>query len=266
MKILMCTSGKKNAEGAIELGSSLFKGKRVDATILYVGGSEGRKHLKRAKEIASSYGINAKTKTRSGEPTVKILKEAKEGGYDVVVTGYKELTRALRSFKDIFVNRQIEDIASRTTASMLVVKSPRKIRKVLICTAGTNDSERAVRFFASLKVKAEVDVVNVIPEVYHRFKDILEPLAEEQLEVFTKLPGERTEHLYKAKEMLAKRGIDANVILKEGNFVEEVTRLSEKGYDLIVMGMRSERKKGQGMSNRTMGVIRSVQIPVLAIK
>lgn len=272
MKVLMCTNGKKNAEEAIAFGCNLFKGSKLNATILYVDSdtdTRSRQHLSKARKIALTYGIKAKTKIRLGDPTIKIIKESKEGNYDIVITGYKDLTNELKNLKEIFISKVIEDITKEITTSMLVVKSPRKIKKVLICTDGSKGAERAIKFFGSLKkdFKPQVDIVNVIPEVYHRFKDILEPLVEEQLKVFTKLPGERTKYLYKAKDLLSKYGIDANIILREGNFVEEIINLSEQGYDLIITGIRGMKlHKKKTMGRQTKRIIRNVQIPILAIK
>jgi len=109
--------------------------------------------------------------------------------------------------------------------------------------------------------------VNVIPEIYTRFKDFLEPVSKNQLEMFGTLPGKRTEYPYRAKEILASYSMEARVKLREGHVAEEILKEAENGYDLIIMGHRGwKSEKNPTLGRQARRVIRQAKIPVLVIK
>jgi len=180
----------------------------------------------------------------------------------------KEITTFWLSVQEDIL-RIAQYIIQKVETSLLIVKDPRPLHKVLICTDGSPHAEEAIHFWGKLNIPThpKINIINVVPEIYSRFKDILEPVSETQLEMLGTLPGKRTEYLYKAKDILAKYNIQAKVKLREGQAAEEILKEEENDYDLIVMGTGGRKgDKKNTLGRQTRRVIRQAKIPVLAIR
>jgi len=275
MKILMCTNGQEHAEKAINFAGSLFFSVKPEICVLTVARSSIQsprmeaKWLERAKNILEKYDIQAKTKVREGYISDEITRESREGDYDLIVIGSRGYSEILVGITEIILGETANYIVEKAEVSLLVVKEPRPLHKVLICTDGSSYAEKAIHFWGELNVSSQpkVNIINVVPEIYSRFKDILEPVAETQLDMLGTLPGKRTEYLYKAKSILSKYDIQAKVKLREGQAAEEILKEAENDYDLIVMG-RGGRKgdKRDTLGRQARRIIRQAKIPILVVK
>lgn len=275
MKILMCTNGQEHAEGAINFAGQLFKGIKPQVNIVAVTrklippAKREEQWLERARRIVESYDIKAQTKIREGYICDELIRESREGDYDLLVIGSRGYSEILAGVSEIVLGEIAQHVIQKIESSILVVKEPKPLHKILICTDGTYHAEEAIHFFGGLNLpqQPKVNIINVVPEVYSRFKDILEPVSESQLDMLGNLPGKRTEYLYRAKDILAKYNIQAKVKLREGQAAEEILREAESDYDLIVMGTGGRKgDKKDTLGRQTRRVIRQAKIPVLAIR
>lgn len=121
--------------------------------------------------------------------------------------------------------------------------------KLLICTDGSAQAENAVRFGGLIAEKAG---------------------AETTILGITEKPGEEDaafDSLRRAQQLLKERGVNAEVITKSGEPIEEIVkRTDETSYDLVVIG--AVRKGARGpflMSAKAYKIIKSVAPPVLAV-
>ena len=252
--------------------ADLFGEADLQATILYVRPtsepvSVGESPLKEDTGMLADYGISAHPKIREGEISREILTEVNEGGYDLLVLGSRG-GHELLGIGDLLLSETADQILPHCQTSLLVVKEPKPLHKILIATDGSQDSQSAIRLWGSLKTTGEprVNVVNVVPEIYSHFRDFLEPVSEAQLEVLGTLPGERTKYLYQAKDALAEFGMDARVRLREGHAAEEILKESQRDYDLILMGLRGRKAHKKGTPGRqTIRVIQRAKMPILAV-
>ena len=275
MKILFYTNGQKQAQEVVVFGAELFKYIQPQVTLLSMvekmesSPQPKPEELKIATGLLKDRGIKAKTKIREGDVAEEILKESREGNYDLLVIGSRGYSDILIGLSEVVLDETVQHVISRVETSLLVGKEPRSLQKVLICTDGSDQAEKAISFFVSLKLdrKIQINIMNVIPEIYSRFKDFLEPVDENQLELLGSLPSKRTEFLYKAKEMLADHGLEARIKLREGNAAEEILKEAENNYDLVVMGFGGRKRiKKNTIGRQTMLVMMQAKIPVLCIK
>lgn len=271
----MCTNGQKHAEMAIRFAGSLFKFIQPEATVLSVirkpvePSQLDKECLRRASKILSDFGIAPKTLLREGDIIDEMLKESKEGKYDLLVIGSRGYSDILAGVTEVILGETAQEIIASIKTSFLVAKEPMSLNKIMICTDGSPSAENAIHFWGKLKVlpQPKINIVNVIPEIYTRFKDFLEPVSENQLAMFGTLPGKRTEYLYRAKEILARYDIVAKVKLREGHAAEEILKEAEYDYDLIIMGHRGwKNEKKSTLGRQARRVILQSKIPVLVIK
>jgi len=147
MKVLMCTDGSKFSEEAIEMGGYLLKYHNPKVTVLRVipdiaeeyreyneyveifkeeihkirklgTPASVKKSLERGREILKEYDIEAGVKTRKGKPAEEILKEAEEGGYNLIILA--SYGRGITKFMLGSVSREV---VHRAEIPVLVVKT-----------------------------------------------------------------------------------------------------------------------------------------------
>ncbi|MFH1519491.1 MAG: universal stress protein [Candidatus Omnitrophota bacterium] len=275
MKILICTNGQEHAEQALNFAGQLFGQAKPGITVLSVTRrltpypQTEKKWLQRAKNILANYDLEAQTKIREGYISDEIIRESREGNYDLVVIGSRGYSEILVGVTEVILGDIAQYVTLKAETSLLVVKEPKPLHKVLICTDGSVHSQAALHFWGRLAIpnQPKINIINVVPEIYGRFKDLLEPVAESQLDMLGTLPGKRTEYLYRAKDILGKYNIPAKVKLREGQAAEEILKEAENDYDLIIMGTGGRKgNKKDTWGRQTRRVIRQAKIPVLAIR
>lgn len=116
-KILAPTDGSIQSQRAIEKAAVIAKQYNAKLTILHVVPlsekvspvgplalkeviqelkDEAEKYVTKGKEIASKVGVTADAKIINGDPAEVIVKEAEEGGYDLIIMGSRRLSKIAR--------------------------------------------------------------------------------------------------------------------------------------------------------------------------
>lgn len=121
--------------------------------------------------------------------------------------------------------------------------------KILICTDGSAQAENAVRFAGLIAEKCE---------------------AETTILGITEKPGDEEsvfESLRRAQQMLKDHGVNAEVITKAGEPIEEIVRRTEEAtYDLVAIGAVRKGTRGPFlMSAKAYKIIKAVAPPVLVV-
>lgn len=121
--------------------------------------------------------------------------------------------------------------------------------KILICTDGSAQAENAVRFAALIAEKTDTQTTIL---------------------GITEKPGEEDaafDSLRRAQQLLKERGVNAEVITKAGDPIEEIVkRTEETKYDLVVIGAVRKGTRGPFlMSAKAYKIIKAVAPPVLAV-
>lgn len=270
MKVLMCTGGSKFAEAAIRYSIRLVKNSSPEITLFYIlekgeDTAKSKDVLDRTRKIIEENGITPITKTREGFVAEEIIKEAEEGGYDLVVIGSHGLRSSLIGISEFLLGAEAHRIVRYCKTSVLVVKEAVEFNKVLFATDGSKSAENAIDFGASLLsgTKSDATIIHVIPTFVEHFKDYVEPVRPELIEVLKTLPRREAWRLDRSKDIFKKYGIVAKRKIREGNAAEEILKESER-YDLIVMGALGRKSSGRFLiGNVAFHVVTHAKKPVL---
>ena len=127
-RILMCTGGSRYAEKAIRFGGKIAKALNADVTILHVvknhaqknarGYRDGERYLKRGVNILKKIGIDAKTVLVGGHRSKRVVREAEEGNYDLIIMG----THGMDPMKLLFSGSVVYEVLKNTKVPCLIVK------------------------------------------------------------------------------------------------------------------------------------------------
>lgn len=142
-RILICTGGIDVADPVIEAGAQLAGAARAQATLIHVASpipsmytglqnvcetlpellqtdTPIARHLRHGAEILDQHQVTAELKLCYGVADDEILREAHQGGYDLIVIGASGKTGRLKEWLLGNVTRQIVE---RAPCSVLVVKT-----------------------------------------------------------------------------------------------------------------------------------------------
>jgi nucleotide-binding universal stress UspA family protein len=121
--------------------------------------------------------------------------------------------------------------------------------KLLLCTDGSDQAERAIRLGVNIAVgcKADATVLGIV-ERPGQSKSILDALK-------------------RAQTLLEGQGINAELITKAGKPVEEIVRRTEEAkYDFVVIGAVHKESRGAfWMSSKSYKIIKEIKPPVLSV-
>lgn len=240
MKSLICFREFPYARSTVLFGGIVSNLVSESTTLLHVIGSEedievGNRRLEEAVEIIGDMEIE--TKIRSGDPLKEIIKEAREGQYELVVVGSQEVLRLLGSFFRTVTDK----VANKVSSNVLVVKGDRnQLRRILIAVGGQRKGPAVVEYGATLTKASRADVslihvTNPVPSMYTGMEAMEETLPE-LLETDTPI----SQHLRWSARYLDEQGINAELIVQQGIAADEIMREANLGdYDLIVIGAPS---------------------------
>lgn len=122
--------------------------------------------------------------------------------------------------------------------------------KILICSDGSEQADRAVRYGALVAggCHAEVTLLGIL-ESKGQSESILESLK-------------------RGQTVLQDKGVQAELVTKAGNPIEEIVRrTAESSFDLVVIG--AGRKEPRGLfwlASKTYKIVKEVQPPVLIVE
>ena len=268
MRILICVREFPFAEATIYLGSliaHLEEGETTVMTVLReddsVEAAENR--LERARALLDL--PQARVEMRTGDPAEEIVREAEEGGYNLVVVGRRMAANMLTTL----LRPVARKVADQAPICVLVVNEDREaLRRILICTAGLKSDEQVIEAGARLARAAQahttiLHVTHPVPSMYTGLDAMEETLAE-LLQTDTPLAV----HLREGARHLADQGVQAEIKLRHGMAHDEIVREAEQGdYDLIVMGPNP----GKGLrrlltEDITAQVIEIAPCPVLVVR
>jgi len=236
MKILMCADGSKISENAIHFGGLLAKAFDAEVVVLHVIENpkfdNSKKILKNAIGILEKFNIKPKTKTRRGQPELKIIDEAKKN-YDLIVLG----SHGMSSIKRFLFGDVAYRIVQCVEIPALIVRERRnKLRKILMCCGGSKYSREVMNFGVKIAraINAEVTLLHVLPNVPEMFRSFG---IDETVEQFLKIDTPESRILKETAKLLEKNSIGANIELRHGFPPEEILKEAEGGdYDMIIIG------------------------------
>jgi nucleotide-binding universal stress UspA family protein len=177
--------------------------------------------IRQIKDACAKHGLKRiDIEIMHGNPARGILKEARRGGYDLIVVGSHGKPR----FLEFLLGGVAFQIIHYAKRPVLVVKRLREMKTILACTDGSRHAMGALKFTAEIAkpAKSRVTVLYVAREGC------------------AALP-ECGDIVQRGREVLEKAGVKAETRIREGPAAEEILREArEKDYDLIVMGHKGK--------------------------
>lgn len=274
MKILLATNGEKHSENAIDFVGNLFCSFDPEITLLFIGPNNfGELAVRTGLEILKKYNLTATTKIKNGSNIFEeIIFESENGFYDLLALGSRGISSTIPGVSSYVLGDIPREVIMEAKISMLVVKEPERLEKILIAVDASEASKEAALFWGSVLVREKrrwenqkVVLLTVIPEPSDGFSYKPGFLNEEQLKALESISNTYTRPVHKIKNLLfEKYGIEARIRLREGNIVEEILKEADKDFDLVVVGR--DEVKGHTFGTHLKGIVEQIKIPVLVIR
>lgn len=237
MKTLICVRKLPYSEPTVKFGTFVAGLEKSPVTLMTVIESEDKrqpadKELMKARDMMDLSSVE--TKIRVGQVLPQILAEAREGDYELIVVGSKDM----EGLVDALFGTLTAKVTDQAQSSVLVVKEDKhELKRILIPIGGQKMSERVVKAGASLAKAAGARVTLLyvaapVPTMYTGLEGIEETLAE-LLQSDTPVSA----HLRAMAQYLADEGVSADLEMMQGVASDEIMRLAIQGdYDLVVIG------------------------------
>ena len=267
MRILIATNGSSHAGAALRLGAEIASRGPEPLTLLTVVKHEADRSpaevdaiLARACEVVQPQCPDVRTRVRMGHPATEIVREAEEGGYDLVIVGENPNRNLLARFLS---GSTAVRVVEHAPCPVIVAKGQiGPIRRILLCDSGNADPSVGLPSASSGTGAAS-------PSVLRRFTQLPADLLEDAgeivvLHVMSQMsagPGVRGKQLRSGSEelieerapegellgrdieALASLGLRVGARVRHGLVVEEILDEAQRGdYDLVVIGAY----RGQG--------------------
>jgi len=136
------------------------------------------------------------------------------------------------------------------------------IKRILVCNDGSSNSNRAAAFAADIakKLEAHVTVLFVVAPSDH------DMLAGKVTGMDEGRKGFGEQRLEKATTIFKDAGINYDTDIEFGNAAEKVLMVSERGYDLVVVGSRGlSAVRGFLMGSVSGQVSQHSKVPVVVV-
>lgn len=276
MKILFCTDGSRQAEIAVRFGAQIAAGCQAEPSILGITEKTAQedallKALLSAQGILREHDLNAALITRTGSPGREIIKHTAENRYDLVVIGAscKSPFRRLLAPRWIAPMNAYKIIESVEPPVLMVFCDRPALHRILLCTNGTDYSDRAIEFAGKIALcsGSVVNLFHVMPKPPAIYSDLirLEQDSHRVLESNSKL-GRVLRH---QKELLEELGVFGEVRLRHGDAPPELLKeLQQIKYDLVVSGswQAGDKQRRYVIGEVTREIINRAEVPVLVIR
>ncbi|KAF0106780.1 MAG: Universal stress protein UspA and related nucleotide-binding protein [Anaerolineaceae bacterium] len=254
-RLLLADDGSEHARAAVALVSDLPLPPRCRVTVLRMFGSQQAAELGPLEEALAqtcaalkNKGLQADSELLLGSPAQKIVEYAQEHKIDLIVLGAK----GLRATLGILLGGVAQQVVEYSACPVLVVRPPyAALRRVLLLTDGSANSQRAMEYFGQFPFPAGLDVrvMHVLPPpplpVMAAYGGA-ERMVYEPLVVTEAVAAERAREeangkalLERTVQLLAGFDIKAAPVLKRGDAATEIIEyIKDQKIDLTVSGSR----------------------------
>jgi len=242
-ELLIATNGFKESWPAIEYGAWLANSMRMKVTLLGITENLNPASIddhhpledifEEAVSLFKDKGLEYSLEVQNGEAEHVIPEKTNHGDYITVISplGRPQLKRFL-------TGRSIRPLMEKIESPIVYVPQIRlPVKKMLVSIGGLGYAESAenLAFQVASACQAEVIILHVVPPTdldypsTREVRDHVDDLIESDT-----LPGR---NLRKAMELAKEAGLNAKVITRGGNVVEQILSEIKVGdYDIICMG------------------------------
>ena len=272
---LIATNGFEGTWSSVEYGIEMARLLQMKITLLGVtenpnpamAGDQRQldEMLERAVSLCKEKSVRYSLEVQVGEAE-KIIPDKANGGDFITVIGPLGRSR----FKRWLAGRSIRPLLERITGPILYVPETRlPLKRILICIGGLGYAESVENLAIQIAVKnkAEITILHVIPPTDLDYPTAQKVSSHAEDLVETDTPQGR--NLKKGLETAHGHGLEANVIVRQGNIVEEILIEAKTGnYDLLCLGSpySAHTLRHYYTPNVTAEVAESLLCPVLVAR
>jgi nucleotide-binding universal stress UspA family protein len=233
--------------------------------------------LEKTKSQFLNAGITAETDLILGSPAEKIIEIAETKKSDMIVLGAK----GLRATLGILLGGVAQQVVEYAHCPVLLVRAPyRGLRRILLVTDGSPNSQYAARYLGKFPLPEKADV-----HVMHVMHPLPPPLTMEPYlggwhTIYVPLPVQdetalqtKQEHksqalLNRTCDLLQRHGISSTPVLRRGDAATEIIDyVKSNEIDLIVAGSRGLSEfKGWWMGSVSRKLVHYSNCSVLVVK
>ena len=273
--VLITTNGYKETWNAIAYGAWFAQTMQMNITLLGVTETLSPAAIddhhpledvfERAVQLFKEKGLVYSLEVQNGEAEPVISKRANRGEFITVMSPFGR-----PQFRRWLVGRSIRHFMETIANPILYVPEARlPLQKLLICVGGLGyevDAEN-LALQVAMKAKAAVTILHVVPPV-----DLDYPTARAASQHWKDLIHTDTilgRNLRKAVDTAQAAGLTAQVEVRQGNVVEEISSTMKTGnYDLLCMGspFGANALRQLYAPNVTAEIAESARCPVLTAR
>jgi nucleotide-binding universal stress UspA family protein len=276
MRILLVANGTRETEAVLHLGSQLLRRAGEPPTVLTVSKARvlgspqpADTRLAHACEFLQPVAGEVKTKVRVGRPAEQILREAREGNFDLMIMGERPHHNAVAGSLPGHVTMRVIEQAP---CPVLVAKGRLgTIRRILLCDSGVECPSLLSRFTTQLADlldgEEQVTVLHVMSQI-----SAGPGVAGKQLRASAaELIDERTpegELLVQDLRVLERPGVHLHPEVRHGLVVDEILAEARAGdYDLVVIGAHRGRAwQRLLLADLAQEIVHHLDRPVLVVR
>ncbi len=248
MRVLLATGGPGQSEIAIRQLMLLADSTALKPTVLTVikhaeEQAEGKEILAHAAGMLDPVFASVDYKTRIGQPWEEIVREGREGDYDLIVMGQRQSRPLLTRIRGLVTQK----VVARTNLPVLIAKrEARPLDRILICDSGAQSPSLLKLFQTNLPAildgASEITVLHVMSQISAapgvKGEDLY--LTAEQLIAAGTPEGDILEH---DLAYLEKAGLKLRAKVRHGLVVDEIAREARSDdYDLVVIGAHRDER------------------------
>jgi nucleotide-binding universal stress UspA family protein len=274
MRILMATGGSPHSELALRFGAQIAERAGAPSTILSVIRHEADRPraeaiLTRSVKLLEPISSEVQTKIRVGHPAEEIIREAEEGGYNLVIVGERQRHDLVTRF---LLGSTAHRVVEHAPCPVIIAKGRiGHINRILLCDSGAESPTLLDRFAAQLAPvltgMQEVTILHVMSQISAgpgvRGKQ-LRANAEELIQEH----APEGEILERDVHILAQFNVHPRPMVRHGLVVEEILAEAQCGdYDLVVIGAhRGEGWRRILLDDLAHEIINYVDRPILVVR
>jgi hypothetical protein len=267
----MCSDGSETSEHAARFVTYLLKAPHNRVTLFGVLESErDAAPIKHSLDLLYARLRPAQSeialKIVRGHAAEEILKEAESGDYDLIVVGARG-RRGLTRFLLGSTSARVVEYAPRSV--LVVKKSARELRRMLVCTAGGDPGLYNVRFAVQVAAQtdAQLTVLHVMSQVALSDDSDLYDLEATADELMARGTREGL-HLRAAQDLLRQAAVPGEVKVRHGLVVDEIDVEAREGNcDVVIVGAHFARGMRRFLlDNVTEHVLEELDTAVLVVK
>ena len=224
LRILLCVERGEELPRVAGLATDLSTDLRGQLTVVCLAPDESasQRLAAEAEEAFAQRSTSLDIRVRQGGPLREVLREARSGGYDLLVLpGPGRCARTgLRSLGIV------EDVLRHTPIPVLVANGKEDVQRILLCTAAGEAGKRDVAFGAQM---ARATGAGATLLYVGRRATPLEEAADP--------PDWVRRHLEHASQVVAAHGVQPLIRIRHGEVVPQILEEASAGdHDLIVLG------------------------------